>query len=172
MRQPDRSLRLCEDPGRQQTTSHVNWPARASATGRQVVPAIIRTVVTVPYASLLNAKIIEETNDGPLLIDRHFLIFCMQPILAKIKVDDNWYLERYPDVQLAIDTNVVPSAAAHYTRHGYFENRMQYRIEVDREWYLRQYPDVGLAIEREEFSSAQEHFEIVGFAEGRFPHAN
>ena len=136
------------------------------------MPAIIRTVVTVPYASLLNAKIIEETNDGPLLIDRHFLIFCMQPILAKIKVDDNWYLERYPDVQLAIDTNVVPSAAAHYTRHGYFENRMPYRIEVDREWYLRQYPDVGLAIEREEFSSAQEHFEIVGFAEGRFPHAN
>ena len=134
------------------------------------MPALIRTVVTVPYASLLNAKIIEQTNDGSLLVDRHFLIFCMQPILAKIKVDEDWYLKRYPDVQLAIDNNVVPSAAAHYARHGYFENRMPYRIEVDAAWYLQQYPDVGLAIEREEFSSAQEHFEIVGFAEGRFPY--
>lgn len=136
------------------------------------MPAPIRTVVTIPYASLLNAKIIEQTNDGSLLVDKHFLIFCMQPALAKIKVDDTWYLERYPDVQLAIDNNVVPSAAAHYTRHGYFENRMPYRIEVDPEWYLQQYPDIRMAIQREEFTSAQDHFEKVGFAEGRFPYAN
>jgi len=134
------------------------------------VSASIKTVVTVPYASLLNAKIIEPTTNGSLIIDRHFFIFCMQPILAKIKVDDEWYLTRYPDVRLAIDNHVVPNVAAHYTRHGYFENRMPYRIAVDPEWYLQQYPDVGLAIEREEFSSAQEHFEIVGFAEGRFPY--
>jgi hypothetical protein len=130
----------------------------------------IKTVVTVPYASLLNAKIVEAKQDGSLLIDRHFFIFCMQPVLAKIKVDDDWYLRRYPDVQLAIDSHTVPNASAHYTRHGYFENRMPYRIEVDADWYLREYPDVRLAIEREEFTSAQDHFETVGFAEGRFPY--
>jgi len=96
----------------------------------------------------------------------------MQPILAKIKVDDDWYLSRYPDVQLAIDNDMVPSATAHYTRHGYFENRMPYRIEVDPEWYLREYPDIRLAIQREEFTSAQDHFEKIGFAEGRFPYPN
>ena len=93
--------------------------------------------MTVPYASLLNAKIIEPTTNGSLVIDQHFFIFCMQPILAKIKVDDEWYLTRYPDVRLAIDNHVVPNVAAHYTRHGYFENRMPYRIEVDPEWYLQ-----------------------------------
>lgn len=136
------------------------------------MPSQIRTVVTVPYASLLNAKIIEPTNDGCFRVDRHFLIFCMQPILAKIKVDDEWYLERYPDVQLAIESDVVPSATVHYTRHGYFENRMPYRIEADPDWYLQQYPDIRLAIQREEFASAQDHFEKIGFAEGRFPYAN
>jgi len=136
------------------------------------VPAPIKAVVTVPYASLLNAKIVEPTKTGSLIVDRHFLIFCMQPILAQIKVDDVWYLNRYPDVQLAIDNNVVPSATAHYTRHGYFENRMPYLIEVDQDWYLQQYPDIGLAIGRDEFSSAQDHFEKLGFAEGRFPYPN
>jgi hypothetical protein len=75
-------------------------------------------------------------------------------------------------VQLAIDNNVVPSATAHYTRHGYFENRMPYLIEVDQDWYLQQYPDIQLAIGRDEFSSAQDHFEKLGFAEGRFPYPN
>ena len=134
--------------------------------------ASIKTVVTVPYASLLNAKIIEPTTDGSLIIDRHFLIFCMQPILAKIKVDNDWYLKRYPDVQTAIANDLVPSANAHYTRHGYFENRMPYRIEVVPDWYLQEYPDVRTAIERDDYGSAQDHFENVGFAEGRFPYAN
>ena len=134
--------------------------------------ASIKTVVTVPYASLLNAKIIEPTQDGSLLVDRHFLIFCMQPVLAKIKVDDDWYLHRYPDVRLAIENGIVPSASTHYTRFGYFENRMPHRVEVDPDWYLQEYPDVRTAIERQEYTSAQDHFENSGFAEGRFPYAN
>jgi len=136
------------------------------------VPAAIKSVVTVPYASLLNAKIIEPIHDNYVAIDRHFLVFCMQPILARIKIDENWYLDKYPDVLLAIENDVVPNATTHYTKHGYFENRMPYRIEVDADWYLKEYPDIGAAIERGEFASAQDHFEIVGFAEGRFPYRN
>jgi hypothetical protein len=96
----------------------------------------------------------------------------MQPILARIKIDENWYLDKYPDVLLAIENDVVPNAVTHYTKHGYFENRMPYRIEVDADWYLEEYPDIRLAIERGEFASAQDHFDIAGFAEGRFPYRN
>jgi hypothetical protein len=108
----------------------------------KIVPAAIKSVVTVPYASLLNAKIIEPINNNHVVIDRHFLVFCMQSILARIKIDENWYLEKYQDVLLAIENDVVPNAAAHYTKHGYFENRMPYRIEVDADWYLEEYPAI------------------------------
>ena len=127
------------------------------------MPAAIKSVVTVPYASLLNAKIIEPVHDNYVLIDRHFLTFCMQPILARIKIDENWYLDKYPDVLLAIENDVMSNAVTHYTKHGYFENRMPYRIEVDADWYLEEYPDIRLAIERGEFASAQDHFDVLLF---------
>ena len=133
---------------------------------------IIKSIVTVPYASLLNAKIVEQFDDDYLAIDKHFFRFCMQSIIENINVDEKWYLNKYPDVLLAIEEGTIPSASMHYTRHGYFENRLPYLIEVDSPWYLEQYPDVRRAIERGEIPSAQSHFETVGFAEGRLPYTN
>jgi hypothetical protein len=136
------------------------------------VDPITKSIVTVPYASLLNAKIVEQFDDDYLAVDKHFFRFCMQSIIENINVDEKWYLNKYPDVLLAIEEGAIPSASTHYTRHGYFENRLPYLIEVDSPWYLEQYPDVRRAIERGEIPSAQSHFETVGFAEGRLPYTN
>ena len=37
--------------------------------------------------------------------------------------DEQWYLERYPDVAEAIEAGKIPSALAHYQRHGSAEKR-------------------------------------------------
>lgn len=127
-------------------------------------------LVAVPYISLFNAKIITSASgEDHLLVDRHFFQFCIRSIVSKIQVDEEWYLQRYPDILDAIENGRIASARMHYERHGYFENRMPYPIKVDAVWYLEQYSDVAEGIERGEFSSAQAHFDDVGFAEGRFP---
>ena len=38
---------------------------------------ISKSIVTVPYASLLNAKIVEQFDDDYLAVDKHFFRFCM-----------------------------------------------------------------------------------------------
>jgi hypothetical protein len=138
----------------------------------KAVEPVAAPVVAVPYRFLLNARIVlPPEGDEYVKVDRHFFQFCLRPILERIEVDEEWYLSKYPDVLTALEDGAVPSAAAHYVRHGYFENRMPYPIEVDEEWYLEQYPDVRTAIERNTFASAQAHFDIAGFAEGRLPYA-
>lgn len=132
----------------------------------------VRSVLAVPYASLINAGVIKPAEEGRLTVDGHFLRFCMVAVLATIQLDEQWYVKKYPDIQDAIDRSLVTGAAAHYLNHGYFENRIPYYIQVDSEWYIEQYPDVGEAILRLEFSSAQEHFETAGYSEGRVPYPN
>jgi hypothetical protein len=133
------------------------------------------SVLAVPYATLFNAKIIVSLSNKPYLaVDQHFFQFCMRSIIEKIKVDEAWYLNRYPDVADASASNEdnALSAAEHYVKHGYFENRLPYEIKVEETWYLEQYPDVSAAVDRGEFASAQAHFEEIGYAEGRFAYPN
>jgi hypothetical protein len=127
--------------------------------------------IAVPYISLVNANIILGQRDGEYVeVDRHFFEFCLRSIVDHIRLDENWYLERYPDVTGAIERGEMANARVHYSRYGYFENRMPYPIKVDAEWYLSQYSDVQEAIARKDYSTAQAHFDEVGFAEGRLPY--
>jgi hypothetical protein len=101
-----------------------------------------------------------------------FFSNCLIPLLEKVKVDENWYLEAYPDVRDAIASGVVPNVRAHYARFGFYEHRMPYRILVDEAWYLAEYADVRAAIAKKHFETGQAHFEADGFREGRFPYPN
>jgi hypothetical protein len=135
------------------------------------VDSSIKTVVAVPLSFLLNAKIVAfSDNDDYMTVDKHFFQFCLRPILEKVRVDEDWYLSRYPDVLNGLERGAVSSATEHYAKHGYFENRMPYAIKVDTGWYLEQHPDVKEAIGRKLFASAQAHFDSVGFIEGRLPY--
>jgi hypothetical protein len=138
--------------------------------GSMAMEDIVKSVIAVPYSSLINAKIIVPVSNEHIEIDIHFLKFCMQLILEKIQLDERWYLSTYPDIQVAIQNGEVSSAAVHYVRHGYFENRLPYLIEVDPEWYMEQYPDISLAVSRREFLTPQDHFQRAGFGEGRLPY--
>jgi len=131
------------------------------------------SLLAVPYATLINAKIVVSSIKKPYLaVDEHFFRFCMRSIIDKIKIDEKWYLSRYPDVAEAMGEEGPLSAAEHFIKHGYYENRMPYEIIVEEAWYLDQYPDVLIAVRNGDFASAQAHFEGVGYAEGRFPYPN
>jgi hypothetical protein len=123
------------------------------------------------YADLLNQKIIvESSNTKYLAVEQHFLRACMLSSLRMIRLDEDWYLNMYPDVKTAIDRGDVESASEHYVRFGFYEHRLPYAIEVDESWYIQTYADVREAIARNNFESAREHFLLVGYKEGRLPY--
>ncbi len=125
------------------------------------------------YASLLNRKILVPSPKTPYVaVERHFLTFCMETVLERVHVDEDWYLNSHPDIKDAIDAGRLESARSHYCKFGFFEHRMPYPIHVDETWYLTEYPDVKEAIRQEHFASGQAHFELIGFKEGRFPYPN
>jgi hypothetical protein len=132
------------------------------------------TVMRLPtFAALLNQKIIilAESSDY-VAVDQYFFRDCFGPLIDKIQLDDQWYLQKYADVRQAIAKKLVKDAKEHFIRFGYFEHRLPYHIQVEEDWYLEQYPDINKAIEERKFKSGQDHFETVGFREGRIPHPN
>jgi hypothetical protein len=104
-------------------------------------------------------------------VDEHFVTQLLMPGLQKIQVDEEWYLNYYPDVRDAIERGIVPGAKAHYCQYGYFEHRMPQQILVDEPWYLSEYPDVrDGVVDSKDFDSGQDHFERLGYKEGRYPY--
>ena len=97
------------------------------------------------------------------------LIDLLQALLARVDVDENWYLAAYADVAGAVKRGELKSGREHYIRSGYFENRLPGPIRVDEGWYLNEYPDVSGAIKSGAFKNGQQHFERNGFKEGRLP---
>ena len=47
-------------------------------------------------------------------VQEHFFQSCMADRLAKVRVDEGWYLEAYPDVREAISSGTVPDARTHF----------------------------------------------------------
>ena len=123
------------------------------------------------YATLLNLKLVYPSHQSNLVVvDRAFWAETLGCRIAEIALDEAWYRQRYPDVDEAIATGLLPDARQHYRESGYFEHRLPYPIAVDAPWYLSQYTDVGAALSRKLYASAQAHFEEVGFKEGRLPY--
>jgi hypothetical protein len=123
------------------------------------------------FATLLNQKIVILSSSSEYVaVDRYFFNECIGPLISKIMLDEQWYLQKYSDVRQAIAKKMVRNAKDHFVRFGYFEHRLPYYIEVQEDWYLEQYTDIRRAIGQREFESGQEHFEASGFREGRMPH--
>ncbi len=129
--------------------------------------------VVVTYASLTNNKITIISSTTPYFaVEQHFFYGLMERYLENIFVDENWYLETYPDIDDAIKAGAVSGAEEHFRRFGYYEHRMPYKIEVDEDWYKKAYPDVQSGIDAGHFPSGQQHFVTLGYREGRIPFPN
>lgn len=88
-------------------------------------------------------------------------------IPRSIPVDERYYLDRNPDVEKAIESGELKSAAEHYVEHGFFEDRLPMAFAVDEADYLHRYPDVAESIGTEEIESATAHWIGYGRFEGR-----
>jgi hypothetical protein len=128
-------------------------------------------IKSASYATLLNEKLLVRTEaPKQTLVDTGFLSVLLQPMVAAIEFDEDWYLVRHPDVAKAVRAATIESAHQHYVQSGYFEHRMPRNIVVNPTWYLDAHPDVREAIRQKVYTSPQEHYEIAGFREGRLPY--
>ena len=93
----------------------------------------------------------------------------LYPVISRIRVDEEYYLRRNPDVLEKVQSGEIGSAREHYICSGYFEDRFPCPFPVDEPWYLSRYPDVRDAVSSGAFASARQHFEREGFKEGRLP---
>jgi hypothetical protein len=91
-------------------------------------------------------------------------------IKGKGLFDENFYLEMYPDIAVAVKNGKIASGLEHYTTAGYFEGRLPKKLMVDERFYLQENSDVVDAIKRGKLRNAQQHFEGAGFREGRPPY--
>ena len=93
----------------------------------------------------------------------------MRVILNATPIDEDLYLDRYPDVAKAVVNGVYRSAREHLTMVGYFEGRSAWPDQFDENAYLKAYPDVADAVTSGSLRSAFEHFTHSGAIEGRMP---
>ena len=88
-------------------------------------------------------------------------------LLERVEVDEDWYVNTYPDVAAAIERAEISTATEHFRRWGYQEGRVPWPILFDEKWYRSKYPDVDLAIRAGGLVSGFRHFIQNGAAEGR-----
>lgn len=93
----------------------------------------------------------------------------MRITLNATAMDEDLYLDRYPDVAKAVASGIYRSAREHLTTVGYFEGRSAWPDQFDEEAYLKAYPDVADAVASGSLRSAFEHFTHSGALEGRLP---
>ncbi len=79
-------------------------------------------------------------------VSEDLMLSLVRAMLETIEVDEDWYLERYPDVRADVQAGRLKNAREHFIRHGYFEQRLPRRLDFDEAWYLAQNGDVAEAV--------------------------
>ncbi len=125
----------------------------------------------IPPFELVKGMMTLTSERGQLRVSGSYEEFVMllRKMIAGVRVDERWYLERYPDIADAIKRGLVPSAQEHFVTDGYFEGRQPFPIVVDETFYLEEYPGIVDAIREGIVGSAQQHFDENGYHEGRKP---
>jgi hypothetical protein len=88
-------------------------------------------------------------------------------LIIKGFFDEKWYLNSYPDVEIAIDEGRVANALEHYASTGYYEGRRPGRKCIDAAWYESFYKDVSSAVESGAIADPAQHYNVSGYLEGR-----
>jgi hypothetical protein len=110
-----------------------------------------------------------KSDASKQLISQESFVQAVRLLLRGVDVDEDWYVQAYPDIAEAITAGAVKSAKIHFIENGYFEGRLPFELTVDEDWYLATYPDVVEGITRGDFRSAKDHFQNYGYKEGRQP---
>lgn len=82
--------------------------------------------------------------------------------------DEQWYLDKYPDVAAAVKEGSLDSGRTHYEHSGRSEGRIAFNFNPD--WYRQSYPLANEEIGRGVASSLLEHYLLVGRPRGYLPH--
>lgn len=125
----------------------------------------------IPPFESLKAYLKIESDSGEPRVSGAYEDFVnmMRHMIAGIEVDEQWYLERYPDIAEAIQQGIVQSAQQHFVDDGYFEGRQPFPIRVNERWYLMQNTGVADFVRQGKLESGQQHFDENGYLEGRLP---
>ncbi len=125
----------------------------------------------LPPFEALKSYLSITTVDGEIVVSCTYenLVAMIRRLIAGVEVDEEWYLERYPDIAEAIQQGIVASGRAHFVSDGYFEGRVPFAIEVDERFYLRENPGVADYVRKGMLKSGQQHFDENGYKEGRLP---
>ena len=119
------------------------------------------------HAELLRRlRLLPISKDRPVALPYPLFIDLLNAAVEGL-LDEDWYLNRYPDVAAAIKRGIFRSAAHHYAVSGLQEGRMPCPIVIDEADYLARHKDVATAIKAGKLASATEHFYLAGFVEGR-----
>jgi hypothetical protein len=138
----------------------------------RTMPATTNDAVIDPFAILVGKKLLLPSDKTKYVaVQMGFLVDMLLPQVARIYVDEKWYLDCNPDVCNAIRDGAVKDGREHFATRGFYEHRRPYEITVDESWYLDQYEDVRSAVHAAVFVSGQAHFEALGYREGRLPFA-
>lgn len=119
--------------------------------------------------AVMQGKVDWPSTDEKILVSADWLESMLQIVARQVKVDEEYYVSRYPDVAAAINMGKFKSASHHYETFGFIENRQPYVIAVDSDYYLSSNPDIKEGADGEQELSAQIHFEKFGWKEGRLP---
>src|ERR1700748_1329668 len=94
----------------------------------------------LPPFEVLKSFLTISNVKGELMVSCSYenLLQMLRRVIAGIKVDERWYLERYPDIADAVDKGLVQSARLHFVNDGFFEGRLPFPIHVDERYYLSQ----------------------------------
>ena len=125
----------------------------------------------LPPFEVLKALLTISNVKGELMVSCSYenMVRMIRKLIIGVEVDEQWYLEHYPDIADAIQQGLVQSARLHFVNDGYFEGRMPFPIHVDERYYLSQ--NVGIAdyVRKGMLESGQQHFDENGYQEGRLP---
>lgn len=91
----------------------------------------------------------------------------VEAIAESIRLNEKWYLQKYPDVKEAVDRGSIASARQHFIKFGFAEGRLPYQPKVDEAWYLKTYSDVADGVKAGRIRSGAQHFLEHGAFEGR-----
>jgi hypothetical protein len=125
----------------------------------------------LPPFDILKSYVKIETVRGELMVKCSYEEFVqvVRRVIADVEVDEDWYLQQYPDIADAIDKGLVESAKSHFVNDGFFEGRLPFQVDVDEDFYLRENPGVAEYVKKGLLNSGQQHFDENGYKEGRLP---
>jgi hypothetical protein len=81
--------------------------------------------------------------------------------------DEDYYLDRYPDVQKVVAGGGLKNGLAHFISNGFSERREP--LLVDRGWYTRTYPQAAVELGRGDYEDPVHHYAEVGAIQGFAP---